>query len=432
MIQDISKKLISAAVTASLIAVPATGFGSLELRVADADPIVADQAEQTDAVQEESKSEAAAPSNAKESTEKDASAQEESNTKAEEADKTGKKKKSKKQSAKKKAEEKKAAKEKKKKEKEEAEKKKQKKIAAAVSYLSKLATDLEQSTEDLQEIKERRQKVKKQVKEAKSNVRSAKVSLDSAQETLERTVKEIYKNGNVSYMSVLLGASNFEDFIGKFYLLESVASNRADAVNNVTALRKAYDEKYAKYEEKLAELTDLEEQAEEKSTTITKSIAAQVNFLNKLDSKVVANINAVDTAKASQKWLAKYAGSKSKEGSHPEIVSIAAQYLGVPYVWGGETPAGFDCSGIVMYCYNKIGISLPHFARSQYDCGTKIAKEALMPGDLVFFGPNVEGIHHVGIYVGKGKYLHAPKTGDVVKVSNLSDRSDYVGACRPS
>ncbi|MGN0060164.1 MAG: C40 family peptidase, partial [Coriobacteriales bacterium] len=59
------------------------------------------------------------------------------------------------------------------------------------------------------------------------------------------------------------------------------------------------------------------------------------------------------------------------------------------------------------------------------------AYEALMPGDLVFFGPSVEGIHHVGIYVGDGKYIQAPRTGDVVKVSSLSNRSDYVGACRP-
>ncbi len=83
------------------------------------------------------------------------------------------------------------------------------------------------------------------------------------------------------------------------------------------------------------------------------------------------------------------------------------------------------------YCYEQIGVHLTHFARSQYDEGVHIAYEALMPGDLVFFGPSVEGIHHVGIYVGDGKYIQAPRTGDVVKVSSLSNRSDYVGACRP-
>jgi cell wall-associated NlpC family hydrolase len=112
---------------------------------------------------------------------------------------------------------------------------------------------------------------------------------------------------------------------------------------------------------------------------------------------------------------------------HPEAATIAMGYLGVPYVWGGSTPAGFDCSGLVMYVYGKLGISLPHFAAAQYGFGTPVSRSDLQPGDLVFFN----GLSHVGIYIGGGEMIHAPHTGDVVKISPLSDfGAGYVGARR--
>ena len=111
-----------------------------------------------------------------------------------------------------------------------------------------------------------------------------------------------------------------------------------------------------------------------------------------------------------------------------QAVAIAEQYLGVPYVWGGSTPAGFDCSGFTMYVYGQLGVSLPHNAAAQYGMGTPVPRDALEPGDLVFF----DGLGHVGIYVGGGAFIHAPHTGDVVKISSLSGwySTEYVGARR--
>lgn len=114
-----------------------------------------------------------------------------------------------------------------------------------------------------------------------------------------------------------------------------------------------------------------------------------------------------------------------------KAVKIARHFLGTPYVWGGAAPSGFDCSGLTQYVYGKLGVNLAHFAQTQYGQGKQVSKDGLKTGDLVFFGSGTGSIDHVGFYVGGGKYLHAPKTGDVVKVSRLSDRSDYVGACRP-
>ena len=107
--------------------------------------------------------------------------------------------------------------------------------------------------------------------------------------------------------------------------------------------------------------------------------------------------------------------------------SVAMQYLGVPYVWGGASPSGFDCSGLASYAYAQIGKSVPHYTGAIWAAFPKVPSDQLEPGDLVFFN----GLGHMGIYIGGGQYVHAPHTGDVVKVSSLGDRSDYVGAVRP-
>ncbi len=114
-------------------------------------------------------------------------------------------------------------------------------------------------------------------------------------------------------------------------------------------------------------------------------------------------------------------------GGHPEAATIALKYLGVPYAWGGATPGGFDCSGLVMYVYGQLGISLPHYAAAQYGFGTPVSRDQLQPGDLVFF----DGLNHVGIYIGGDEMVHAPQTGDVVKITALADfGAGYVGARR--
>ncbi len=113
-----------------------------------------------------------------------------------------------------------------------------------------------------------------------------------------------------------------------------------------------------------------------------------------------------------------------------QVVAIAMQYLGIKYVWGAASPSvGFDCSGLTMYVFNQVGVSLPHYAAAQYGMGVPVSKDQLQPGDLVFF----RGLGHMGMYIGGGNMIHAPRTGDVVKISPLSDPyyvANWVGARR--
>jgi cell wall-associated NlpC family hydrolase len=108
-------------------------------------------------------------------------------------------------------------------------------------------------------------------------------------------------------------------------------------------------------------------------------------------------------------------------------VALAKTQLGVPYRWGGASPAGFDCSGLVMWAYGHLGLSLPHNAAALYGVGRPVQRSALRPGDLLFFS----GLGHVGIYVGKGRMIHAPQSGRNVEIQSLAERrGSYVGARR--
>jgi cell wall-associated NlpC family hydrolase len=119
----------------------------------------------------------------------------------------------------------------------------------------------------------------------------------------------------------------------------------------------------------------------------------------------------------------------ARQPSRPRVVSIALGYLGVPYRWAGASPSGFDCSGFVMYVYGRVGVSLPHNGAQLWGVGRFVPRNRLAPGDVVFFN----GLGHVGIYIGRGRFVHSPQTGDVVKISRFSDGaygSAYVGARR--
>jgi cell wall-associated NlpC family hydrolase len=128
---------------------------------------------------------------------------------------------------------------------------------------------------------------------------------------------------------------------------------------------------------------------------------------------------------------------RSDKGDKPEIVTAARErvtrtarsYLGVPYAWGGTSPAGFDCSGFVMYVYARVGVSLPHNAAAQYAYGTPVRRDQLRPGDLVFF----DDLRHNGIYIGDGRFIHSRQSGRRVSISLLAGpwyAEQYVGARR--
>ena len=115
------------------------------------------------------------------------------------------------------------------------------------------------------------------------------------------------------------------------------------------------------------------------------------------------------------------------------IIATAKKYLGTPYVWGAETPDGFDCSGFTRYVMKQNGVDLPRTAAEQYELGKHVAKDDLQTGDMVFFTTYKPGASHVGFYMGDGKFIHASSLNKEVTISNLGDDyyvEHYIGARR--
>ncbi len=117
----------------------------------------------------------------------------------------------------------------------------------------------------------------------------------------------------------------------------------------------------------------------------------------------------------------------------PEILQAAESAIGVPYRYGGASRAGFDCSGLTQFAYRAAGILIPRTAAAQQRDAVAVARDALQPGDLVFFATGHAGIDHVGIYAGDGRFVHAPSSGRRVSFGDLADpwyASSYAGAGR--
>jgi cell wall-associated NlpC family hydrolase len=143
---------------------------------------------------------------------------------------------------------------------------------------------------------------------------------------------------------------------------------------------------------------------------------------------VLAYLTAFGVGRASASGTSTRVLSRTTVGLR--ITRFARHLLGIPYRYGGSTPSsGFDCSGFVRFVYSHFGVTLPHSSYADFDLGTRVARNALKPGDLVFF----DGVGHVGMYIGNGRFIHAPHTGLNVMVSSLNESwyaSRYDGARR--
>ncbi len=312
----------------------------------------------------------------------------------------------------------------------------------------------------------------------------AKAEADFADSSDRLTVRlvEIYKAGELDAIGTIMGSSSFADLINRMDLMERLSQQDAQLVADVSVYRDSVEARKAELATQLADEKKLAAQAEvarekveQRLTANQKALAgkeAEIAQLEKEEAERQARLaeearkraeearkkaeearrlaaqqaaeeaarQAAEKAKQTTTTTTKRASSGGtttpttakpkasvpESASSSEVVSIAMQYLGVPYVWGGSSPKGFDCSGLVMYVYRKVGVSLPHSSRMQYGYGRPVSRNDLEPGDLVFFH---NPISHVGIYIGDGQMINAAGTGKGVRIDDVWS-SSYYGACR--
>lgn len=285
-----------------------------------------------------------------------------------------------------------------------------------------------------------------------ARLETAKKNLVKARAQVSARLVALYTSNEPDTLSIIFGAASLGDLIDRIDSANRIADEDARIAAEVKqyrnevqtrqqALVKARADQVKVVADRAAQRSSIESQLAERQALYS-SIKDQIAQLEAAERARQARLAAQAKAAAKQQPSApapapapapSSAGSSGSSApppaTHSSMVSIALQYLGVPYVWGGASPSGFDCSGLTMYAYAKVGVYLPHNAAMQYGMGTPVSRSQLAPGDLVFFN----GLSHVGMYIGGGRFVHAPHTGDVVKISSLSEywySATYVGARR--
>jgi cell wall-associated NlpC family hydrolase len=279
----------------------------------------------------------------------------------------------------------------------------------------------------------------------------SKVNLKRAQIDLARQAASVYTSMDAnSTIEVLLGATSLDDLLGRLDNVNRVNDQRTAVVGDVQSFRVHVQRLATKLQTAQAEQQHIVAQRAAERRSIESQLAQRRTLLSSVKTEI-AHMRAVEASRqlqlaqaargriSVQPWNGSGAGALGVGASTPEasvappsqyggVVGIAMRYLGTQYVWGGASPSGFDCSGLVMYAFGQMGVSLPHSTYAQWGMGVAVAQSDLQAGDLVFF----DGLGHVGIYIGGGQFIHSPHTGDVVKISSMTGwyASTYVGARR--
>jgi peptidoglycan DL-endopeptidase CwlO len=327
--------------------------------------------------------------------------------------------------------------------------------------IDQLDEELSAAAEDYDYAAQKLEDTQAAIKKTQKLLSQSEADLATVQDRLNQRIVEIYKSGDLSMLSVLMDASSFSDLIGRYEQLQRLSKQDADLLTQVqdyqtqVSDRKTQLDAELKQEKVDVQLTaDAKAKVEAQLAKQKKALAGKEKLVAKLKAQEAARQAALAAAakKAAEEARRKAAAAKaaaaaaakankgktttatgSSGGGGPigyngdkasQVVDIALQYLGVPYVWGGSSPGGFDCSGLVKYAYSKIGIYLPHSSAMQYSYGVYVPKDQLQPGDIVFF---YTPIHHVGLYIGGGKMVNA--TGDHVQIGTVW-KSSYHGARR--
>jgi peptidoglycan DL-endopeptidase CwlO len=293
-------------------------------------------------------------------------------------------------------------------------------------------------------------KIESHQRENRRQLKLTQANLKVAQDSLAaRLVSAYTSTQDNSTLSVLLGSTSLDDLLNRIEAVNSTSQQDASIVRQVTSFKAAVQRHRTELRRAHTEQRSIVAQKAAQKRHIEAQLASRRQLLSSIKSEI-SRIKAAEAAQQRQLAAAaqaRLAGTQpvtdvgvgvsvsTPEGStvappnvHGGVVGIAMQYLGVPYVWGGSSPRGFDCSGLVAYVFAQIGVSLPHSSYAQFGMGTPVSISQLQPGDLVFF----TGASHVGIYIGGGQFIHAPHTGDVVKISSLSGyySSNFAGGRR--
>ncbi len=250
-------------------------------------------------------------------------------------------------------------------------------------------------------------------------------NLQMAKSQLEQRVVAMYKQRPVELLDVIVATKSFSSMVDQLDMLNRVGTSDSTMVDSIGSYQTAIK---AAQKSLVTDRTAAEQVVAQRATEkagVESALAARRSMLRGVKAQIAQLLAQQSRAaeRAAQQSGAYLPPAQPVNPDHSSVVAFAASYVGkVPYVWGGSTPAGFDCSGFTMYVYSNFGVSLPHNAAAQQACTTPVPAGQEQPGDLVFFG---DPAYHVGIYAGGGSIIDAPCTGRDVSYDSAAGASGF-------
>jgi peptidoglycan DL-endopeptidase CwlO len=289
--------------------------------------------------------------------------------------------------------------------------------------------ELEVVTEEFNEAREALDAHRAKAESAAAELESATAALAAAQQQVRGIARTAYTGEGLGSFQALMVSDSADEFVDRMTILQTIAGHqdailKDAAAANVAAAQaqataqSAAAEAQAQYDAVSAQQADLQAQVDEYRAAFDQLSAQERAAVQSAPVERASRAEREPTPAPSGPVVA------NSEAAQVAIDAAMAQ-RGKPYVWAAGGPGAFDCSGLTSYAYRAAGISLPHSSRMQSQMGQSVSRENLQPGDLVFF---YSPVSHVGIYIGDGQMVHAPTSGDVVKVAPLM--SGFSGARR--
>ncbi|EHK85060.1 NlpC/P60 family protein [Saccharomonospora azurea] len=288
----------------------------------------------------------------------------------------------------------------------------------------KLNEEYLSAKQELADKKKELEKYDKTLEKAKKAEKGARKDEEVFRKEVDRFAGASFTSGaQLSKLSALLTGDSPQHFLDRSSAIDLLATDKNRALQ---ALRGAVD-KAEESRDKAAEARQKAKEAKDKAAKIAADLKDRKEKLDEQIEEVKAQAGLLsDADKAQQQDTGPDPGKVTAPGAAAQVaVDAALSQRGKPYAWGATGPNSYDCSGLTQWAYAQAGISIPRNSGAQSGFGTPIPRSQLQPGDLVFFGSPV---YHVGIYIGGGNMVHAPTTGDVVKVAPI--QAEYSGARR--
>ncbi|MER5971600.1 NlpC/P60 family protein [Streptomyces sp. NPDC002055] len=305
--------------------------------------------------------------------------------------------------------------------------------ARVKAEVDRLHQEAEEVTEKYNGAREKAVKAQQALDGLRDEAARRTQRLNASRNALGSLATAQYRSGGIDPALQLALSSAPDQYLERASLMDRAGSRQATAVAGIRHQLRGLDQVRDQAGDRLADLRGHQAELRTQKKAAHRKLAAAERLLDRLTAKQRAAVlrqddHAAESADRADRGAPRTARLKAPNARAAQAVSFAYGALGKPYVWGATGPDGFDCSGLTQASWRAAGVALPRTSYTQINAGQRVPRSELAPGDLVFF---YSGISHVGLYIGNGQMIHAPRPGAPVRLAPI-DQMPFAGASRPA